>query len=151
VARDLGAGSAEAEATRLRRRRRRLRRFADALHEVHPVRGGWAGWLDDDTLVCRCEEVPYLRLRTAVTELGAGDARTVKLLARPGMGWCQGRICGSAVAGLTARLIGRPVSCDDLVAMTRRTIGQPTPLGHLAGLGETPASGTASATPGPEE
>ncbi|WP_172666335.1 NAD(P)/FAD-dependent oxidoreductase [Xanthomonas campestris] len=47
-----------------------------------------------DTLVCRCEDVP----------LGAldpfNDARDAKLASRCGMGACQGRICGSALAEL---------------------------------------------------
>ena len=68
-----------------------------------PRAPGWTGWLTDDTLVCRCEEVPAGRIREAVDDLGARDARTVKLLTRAGMGWCQGRMCGSAVACLAAR------------------------------------------------
>ena len=64
-------------------------------------------WLRDDTLVCRCEEVPVAAVREAVTDLGAGDARTAKLLTRAGMGWCQGRMCGEAVARLVAAAAGR--------------------------------------------
>lgn len=141
AARDLGAHRAPdaTDAVSLRRRRRALRGFAAALAEVHPTPRGWTGWLADDTLVCRCEEVSCAQVRAAVTELGAGDARTVKLLARPGMGWCQGRICGSAVATLTAQLRGRPVDEDDLVAMSRRVLGQPVPIGQLASLAEPPA------------
>jgi NAD(P)H-nitrite reductase large subunit len=140
VALDLGARPALDESARRRLTlvRRSLRRFAAALHDVHPVRDGWASWLDDGTPVCRCEEVPYVRVRAAVTELGAGDARTVKLLARPGMGWCQGRICASAVTSLVAQHTGRPVSREDLVSMSRRTLGNPVPLGQLAQLPADP-------------
>ena len=61
---------------------------------------GWTGWLTDDTVVCRCEEVtgrcgPRGRRRPRRRR-----PRTVKLLTRAGMGWCQGRMCGPAVAGL---------------------------------------------------
>ncbi len=136
VAHDLGCRPAPSGAMRRRLLARRglLRRFAAALHAVHPVRGGWSEWLDDETLVCRCEEVPYARLCDAVRNLGAADPRAVKLLARPGMGWCQGRICGSAVAELTAQLSGRPVTLDDLVALSRRSLGQPVSLALLATL-----------------
>ncbi len=71
-------------------------------------------------------------------ELGATDARSVKLLARPGMGWCQGRICGYATAVLTARACGRAVSRDDLTAFAHRPFATPVRLADLAALAETP-------------
>ncbi len=114
----------------LRRRRARLRRFADALHAAYPVPGNTDP--GDDTLACRCEEVPVGAIREAVRELGATDARTVKLLTRAGMGWCQGRICGYAVASLTARACGRPVSEADLRAYAERPLAVPTTLAQLA-------------------
>lgn len=81
----------------LRRARRAQRAFAELMGAVHRPGPGWRDWADDDTEVCRCEEVTAGRIRTAVTELGASDARTVKLFTRAGMGWCQGRTCGFAV------------------------------------------------------
>jgi thioredoxin reductase len=110
--------------------RDRYRRFADALAAVYPVRDGWRSWLSEDTVVCRCEEVPYGRLRTAVEELGATSLRTVKVTTRCGMGWCQGRVCGRNVAALTAALTGMPVSDAD--ALETRPIGAPISLGELA-------------------
>ncbi|MFI6315942.1 FAD-dependent oxidoreductase [Nonomuraea sp. NPDC050556] len=104
----------------LLRRRARLRAFAAALHEAYPVRPGWQSWLRDDTLVCRCEEVPLSRVREA-QELGATEARSIKLLARPGMGWCQGRMCGYAVSCLAGERPQAP----------RRPIAQPITLGSL--------------------
>ncbi|WP_279339661.1 FAD-dependent oxidoreductase [Sphaerisporangium perillae] len=113
----------------LSRRRDRLAAFGRALQEAYPVRDGWKGWLADDTLICRCEEVPYSRIKEA-TALGAVDARSLKLLARPGMGWCQGRVCGYAVACLAGEDPQPP----------RRPIAQPVRLGDLAGdpQGEDP-------------
>lgn len=103
-----------------------------AAHRPGP---GWPQWLRPDTDVCRCEEVPAARITEAVEELGAGDARTVKLLTRAGMGWCQGRMCGPAVACLAgggeARADSRPLSC-------------PVPLSQLAAgppAGRTPVGG----------
>jgi thioredoxin reductase len=104
------------------RRRERLAAFAGALRDAFPVRDGWREWAAPDTLICRCEEVPYARVLAART-LGATDARSVKLLARPGMGWCQGRVCGYAVARLTGEEPGPP----------RRPIAQPIRLADLAG------------------
>ena len=83
-----------------RRHVRRLRRAQDALHAAFPVKTGWIQDLRDDTTLCRCEEMTVSDIRRAIDELGARDARTVKLLARAGMGWCQGRMCGFAVEQL---------------------------------------------------
>ncbi|HEY3772009.1 MAG TPA: NAD(P)/FAD-dependent oxidoreductase [Solirubrobacteraceae bacterium] len=116
---------------RARRQRRRLRAFARTLAAAHPVPDGWQSWADADTQICRCEEVTVGEVSAAVA-LGARDARAVKLLARPGMGWCQGRICGPAVASLTAASQGRAVSPDDLRDISRRSLAQPVPLGVLA-------------------
>ncbi|MEV0587718.1 FAD/NAD(P)-binding oxidoreductase [Nonomuraea sp. NPDC050310] len=101
-------------------RRTRLRSFARALQEAYPVRPGWQDWLAADTLVCRCEEVPLSAVREA-QELGATDARSIKLLARPGMGWCQGRMCGYAVSCLAGEAPQAP----------RRPVAQPITLGSL--------------------
>jgi thioredoxin reductase len=150
------------------RERAMLRRFAAVMHAVHAVQPGWAGWPGDDTVICRCEEVTLGRLRTAAA-LGADDARSIKLLARPGMGWCQGRICGPLVAALLATGLGlaaegadrqadvgaagnlRPVdrepaepgSASQAAApVLSRPLAQPVPLGvlaRLAGLGEPDA------------
>ncbi|MGW4103863.1 (2Fe-2S)-binding protein, partial [Streptomyces sp. NPDC004976] len=101
--------------------RARLRGCAAALDAVYAPPGHWADRVTDDTVICRCEEVTAGAVRESLA-LGAGDTRTVKLLTRAGMGWCQGRICGPAVAGLT----GGPPAPD------RRPFARPVPLGVLA-------------------
>lgn len=47
-----------------------------------------------DTVVCRCEDVPLSALDDCP------DTRSARLAARCGMGACQGRICGAALAEL---------------------------------------------------
>ncbi|MEO3870745.1 NAD(P)/FAD-dependent oxidoreductase [Nonomuraea sp. B12E4] len=125
----------------LTRRRDRGRAFGAALQRAYPVKAGWQGWLRADTLVCRCEEVPLARVREA-RDLGATDARSIKLLARPGMGWCQGRICGYAVSCLAGEPERPP----------RRPIAQPVALGALSDLAGaangTPGSSSGHGTPG---
>ncbi|MFF9850931.1 FAD-dependent oxidoreductase [Streptomyces litmocidini] len=116
----------------LRRRRDRLRAFADVMSAAHAPGPGWQDWLTDDTDVCRCEEVTAGRIREAVTELGARDARTVKLLTRAGMGWCQGRMCGTAVSCLAAR-DGVPEPPAE-----RRPFAVPVRLSALAALDGEP-------------
>ncbi|WP_425863961.1 FAD-dependent oxidoreductase [Arthrobacter sp. TWP1-1] len=120
--------------SRLQRERARLRAFAVAMHRANPVPARWTGWLTPETVVCRCEEVSYGELCSAHEELGAQDARSLKSFARPGMGWCQGRVCGFATAGIAADFAGRATSADDLRAMSKRTLAAPVSLGRLAAL-----------------
>jgi NADPH-dependent 2,4-dienoyl-CoA reductase/sulfur reductase-like enzyme len=126
------AGAAVAGAAvddRLRSRRTTLRRFASAMHRAHPVPSAWMTRLEPDTVVCRCEEVTAGRLRAAVEDQDARDARAAKLLVRTGMGWCQGRVCGYATACLTARWAGTPY---DPGVVASRPVAVPVPLGTLA-------------------
>jgi NADPH-dependent 2,4-dienoyl-CoA reductase/sulfur reductase-like enzyme len=44
----------------------------------------------DDTIICRCEDVPFGQVRAF------GSWREAKLQSRCGMGPCQGRVCGPA-------------------------------------------------------
>jgi thioredoxin reductase len=118
----------------LHRRIGRLRAFAHAMHAAHPVPAGWTRWLTDDTLVCRCEEVPVAAVRDAVANLGAADPRTVRSLTRVGMGWCQGRICASACARLAADLTNGALTADALEAIGRRTFAAPLELSRVARL-----------------
>ncbi|MFF3822146.1 NAD(P)/FAD-dependent oxidoreductase [Streptomyces bluensis] len=102
--------------------RTRLRQFFAAVDSVCAPPAHWTEQVTDDTVICRCEEVRAGTVREAVHGLGAGDLRTVKLLTRAGMGWCQGRVCGPAVAGLAG--------CG--LTPTRRPFARPVPLGVLA-------------------
>ncbi|MET9892894.1 NAD(P)/FAD-dependent oxidoreductase [Streptomyces sp. NPDC006465] len=115
--------------------RTRMRTFFAALDTVYAPPAHWTDQVTDDTVVCRCEEVTGGRVREAVADLGAGDVRTVKLLTRAGMGWCQGRMCEPAVAGL--------VGCEQTPA--RRLLARPVPLGVLARAGTDGDDGS----PGP--
>lgn len=124
------AGAGGGRVGELRRRRDRMRAFADVMSAAHAPGPGWPAWLEDETDVCRCEEVTAGRVREAVTDLGARDARTVKLLTRAGMGWCQGRMCGTAVACLAARGDAPEPPAE------RRPFAVPVPLATLAALDE---------------
>jgi NADPH-dependent 2,4-dienoyl-CoA reductase/sulfur reductase-like enzyme len=113
------------------RRRARTRALADLLCAQHPIPAAWRAHLTPDTLVCRCEEVPVSAIAEAV-DLGAADSRTVKLLTRAGMGWCQGRVCGHAVACLARLDPAEPPAAADLLAAAKRPLARPVPLGVLA-------------------
>jgi D-hydroxyproline dehydrogenase subunit alpha len=121
---------------RLAERIARAEAFATAMHRAHPVPERWSEWLTPDTVLCRCEEVSVGEVEAAREGLGAGDARTAKLLARPGMGWCQGRVCGFATASFLAAREGREAGGAELDALGKRPMAVPVPLGELAELAE---------------
>lgn len=115
------------------------RRFAAVMHRVHVV-DGWVQQVTEDTMVCRCEEVAAGALRAACRDLGATDVRAAKLMTRAGMGLCQGRTCGRAVADLIAAETGAPPEVAELRRAGARTPAQPVPLAALAGSsGDEPA------------
>ncbi|WP_314220894.1 FAD-dependent oxidoreductase [Streptomyces zaehneri] len=112
------------------RARTRLRSFFAALDAAYAARTvRWTEQVTDETVVCRCEEVTAGAVREAVGTLGAGDLRTVKLLTRAGMGWCQGRMCEPAVAGVAGCAL----------TPARRLPARPVPLGVLAAPADPPA------------
>lgn len=121
------AALSESAIARSQRDVRNLRGFADALHATFAVRDGWRDDVDDDTLVCRCEEVTPAKVLGAVTDLGARDARSVKLLTRAGMGWCQGRVCAPAVDALCGF-----DSAASRIGGSYRPVAVPVPLGAIA-------------------
>ena len=78
----------------LLRQQQHARRFAKALREHFALDPRVRTLAEPNTLICRCEDVPLQALD------GYADARSAKLATRCGMGACQGRICGSALAEL---------------------------------------------------
>lgn len=121
--------------TKAEGKRRRLGVFHAAMDAAYSSPADWVERLTPETTVCRCEEVAAGAVRTALREFGATDARALKLLTRAGMGWCQGRMCAPAVAGLLAE---HGAGAGDIAAAiaTRRPFADPVPLGVLAGLPE---------------
>ncbi len=69
-----------------------------------------------DTVVCRCEDARFASLAACAS------AREAKLSSRAGMGPCQGRVCGPALAFLfgwdsdTVRPPVKPARIGSLVA-----------------------------------
>jgi NADPH-dependent 2,4-dienoyl-CoA reductase/sulfur reductase-like enzyme len=71
-------------------KREKTQKFENALNAAFSLRDDLKTLADDDTIVCRCEDVEYAHL-TEFTNF-----RDAKLQTRCGMGPCQGRICGAA-------------------------------------------------------
>lgn len=95
--------------------RRRMRAFAARL-DTHAVRPGWTAWLDDDTIVCRCEGAT----RAAIVEFAGTSSRGMRLATRAGLGPCQGRTCGRSVEDI----LGAPVGFDRRPVLSSMRIGE---------------------------
>jgi len=74
--------------------REKTHAFAHAMQETFTLRPEVQALAEPHTIVCRCEDVTFERLRSA------DSWRAGKLHTRCGMGPCQGRICGPAAQHL---------------------------------------------------
>ncbi|HEY3581548.1 MAG TPA: FAD/NAD(P)-binding oxidoreductase, partial [Pyrinomonadaceae bacterium] len=79
------------EAQKLFSVRKKQQGFARILNETFALRNELRDLVTSDTIVCRCEDVNFERLKAH------GSWRAAKLQTRCGMGPCQGRVCGPAV------------------------------------------------------
>ena len=125
IARDLGLldpAEADRRAAPVRTRHARLLGFAALLEAVADPRGLLPA-LEDDTIVCRCEDVTRGDLAPHLP----GSANSIKLATRCGMGPCQGRNCEPSLLRLMAAA-GRPGDRG----FTQRFPARPLPLADLA-------------------
>lgn len=86
----LAAIGLKAQAQALWPERQRWQRFADQLRTTFALGPAIRQLARPDTLVCRCEDVPFAALA------GHPDWKQAKLATRCGMGACQGKICATA-------------------------------------------------------
>lgn len=117
---------------------KRHRAFARAMHQAHPVPEYWSANLEEDTVVCRCEEVTAGQIHDARDHLQATDARSIKSTTRAGMGWCQGRVCGYAASCLATNGDTEERFAQVVASTYKRPISIPVPLGEIADLDESP-------------
>ena len=110
-----GAWEPEApEGLRLRKARAKARGMGSRMEVVFALRPELRSLPRPDTIVCRCEDVPFGAIDPA------WDARETKLCTRAGMGPCQGRVCGP-------NLIYQFGHTQDSVRIPWKS----APLGHL--------------------
>lgn len=86
----------------LQKQQRKARQFAALLEQTFALDERLQQLPLDDTIVCRCEDVSWGRLRNQP------DGRSAKLQTRCGMGPCQGRVCGSALEFLVGWSVQSP-------------------------------------------
>lgn len=92
----------EYKARSLFAKRARWRRFADALNGCFSLRSELLELFDEQTLLCRCEDI---RVKDVADLSGWIEA---KLKTRCGMGACQGRVCSAAAQSLWGWTPPRP-------------------------------------------
>jgi len=86
---------------------------------------------DDDTIICRCEEITAGDIRKEI-ERGLDHSNQVKFISRCGMGPCQGRQCALPVAHIIAEQNGSKMHSDAFYNV--RPPVTPLTLGQLASL-----------------
>jgi len=112
------------------RARAKLEPFSRALDRTFRLRPELQSLPLPETIVCRCEDVTYSRLKPY------GSWRSAKLQTRCGMGPCQGRICGPAAQFLfhwspdSVRPPIFPAVLNNLAAMASR---EAQPSGAMRG------------------
>ena len=79
-----------------------------ALGHITQIRPGLAELIEPDTIVCRCEEVRWQEVQTAMQH-GGTRFRTLKVMTRFGMGMCQARYCWPAMARKIATETGQSI------------------------------------------
>ena len=109
-------------------RHQAVRPFLDRLFQPGKA---WLVPEDEDTLVCRCEEVSVREVRGAV-RMGALSPDRVKPMIRCGMGPCQARMCGLTVSEIIAD--ERNISPEEVGYLRIRSPIKPITLGQLAGI-----------------
>jgi bacterioferritin-associated ferredoxin len=111
VLHDIGRHDAQRAVKLLNRRLDRWLRFRDTMaSRAFPFPHGLAQQCDDSLMICRCEGIAAGAMREAVRGLGQTEINRVKAFTRVGMGRCQGRVCQTAAAEITAAAGGVDIS-----------------------------------------
>ncbi len=132
MAQDLGLdrGAADRdEQARLQREIKRLVAAREPMDRANQVRSGLLDLMQDDTALCRCEEVSWGELRRWM-DRGVNGAVQLKQVTRCGMGACQGRFCGPNLRSLLEWALGKQALLDD--EPRHRAPVRPVPMGWLA-------------------
>ncbi len=124
------AGATDVPASAVRRRSV-FTGFARRIEAAHGIRDGWTSWLEDSTVICRCEEVTLGTIRSTAHRTESASLRSLKLSTRAGLGICQGRMCGRTLNDLFCSFAPDGMLRDD-ATFDNRPIASPLRLGELA-------------------
>lgn len=84
----------------------RYKRFTSAFDNYSYPRPGLLKLVNEETTVCRCENIERKALDEAIDQ-GVVDLTTLKMSTRAGMGECQGKICGAFCGDYLRLQLGR--------------------------------------------
>ena len=110
---------------------RNIQRFRNIIDEMTLPRPGLYELANDETLICRCEEISLGDIKNAMNK-GLTEINEIKRLTRCGMGRCQGRMCGPILQEVLARLTGKPAG--DIGYLNQRPPTKPVSLEMLKSL-----------------
>ena len=91
--------------------------------------GDYIPGVDDEMIICRCEEITKGEIRRAVHD-GMFTITEIRRYLRTSMGLCQGQTCGRLIKGIVARELG--VSPLDLEPAMSRAPMRPIEMKVLA-------------------
>jgi hydrogen cyanide synthase HcnB len=106
---DLGQAVDPSRLAQIGRRLKRLAAFRSGLDAAFAYPASWIAEQPDETVLCRCENVTFGDVRAAIARHAPQEVNRLKAVARPGMGRCQGRVCGAVLAELLAATLDRPL------------------------------------------
>ena len=86
--------------------------------------------MNEETIICRCEDVTYRQIVKAIDD-GFTTVEEIKRMLRCGMGACQGRTCVRLISQIIAERTGR--SMHEIALLTARPPAMPIELAVLAG------------------
>ncbi len=110
---------------------KKIQRLRDALDRISVPRPGLFELANDDTIICRCEELTLREIKNAISK-GTIEMNELKRMTRMGMGRCQGRMCAPAVQEIIARQTKIPAA--EIAYLTQRPPIQLVPIDMLASL-----------------
>ncbi len=125
-----GDGARDADRRRREQALRRHDRFQEALWRLYRAPRLLDKLADEETVVCRCEEVTLGELRRAAAPF-LDAAGSLKRVTRAGMGRCQGRYCSPVLVELAARASG--VAAGPFSGFAPQAPCLPVAVGAMAG------------------
>lgn len=108
-----------------------LKRFTSYVQDACSPRPGLFELPDDETLICRCEELTVRDIRAALAD-SPPDINDFKRVTRTAMGRCQGRMCGPFIQEAMATIKG--ISPEKLGPLNVRPPIKPIQLGSIVNL-----------------
>ena len=122
---------------RLTREKKKIARYMTRLDEMFTPRSGIFDIVQEETVICRCEETTAGDLQKAI-QMKHLNLNAIKKRTRLGMGPCQGKTCEAIAVEMGLRA-GVPLS--ELETLTIRPPITPIPMSLMASYSE-PGTGT---------